>query len=220
MSVASLLFSFHGRISLRQYWLASMINGAVLVLGGWVVILAMRVSLPHPSALETLPASEVLAGLAGLMAPLAVLICLTAFIQAAITTKRLHDRDKGLVWLVGMYALGAAPMIFLPLALLSVPLGLCLNFELAFRRGTPGPNRFGDHDPATTTGITLADSEIRGSGGLASAMQSIEAAAKEKGQAGNASSTRTAAVPQAPAKRSVSGGWPEQRAVFGRKSRA
>jgi uncharacterized membrane protein YhaH (DUF805 family) len=130
-----LLDSFNGRISRKPFWIAFVIVGIANLL---VYYLAEAIDGDRLSAIFDLAFT---------------------YPQFAIAAKRGHDRNLP-PWLVGVvFALSVVLdlLVVLDLAgskdepnavavVLSVSmlvLGLALLIELGFRRGTPGPNRYG-----------------------------------------------------------------------------
>ena len=150
-----LLFTWDGRISRRQYWLAVTLHAqfAAAVLAVYALIVSgMRV-----------PALAV-----------AALAALTVLVSNVFTgIKRLHDRDRSGWWLLVFHAApalisGAAFIPFLlgvfdllgaiatAFAIVLLAFGLLTwgTVELALLRGTAEPNRFGD-DPIEPRSTTL-----------------------------------------------------------------
>jgi len=134
MSWARLLFSFSGRFNRARYWGLSLLLAATLIA---VTVAADRLDMTPVWAAAGIVTIVVLA--AGL----------------AIGVKRLHDRDKSGWWILIFYVTpllldGIAewiegwPVGVLRLANLAISVWALI--ELGIRRGTRGPNRFGD-DP-------------------------------------------------------------------------
>ena len=134
---------FDGRLSRLGYWkssLALVIATAVI----WCVTLFVMMRLGGLAAVLFLPL---------LLIPVAAV---------ALTVRRLHDRDRSAWWLAVFYGvpwaivwtignvrpqgLGMA-LLFLTLDLASLAISIWTIVELGFRRGSRGPNRFGD-EPA------------------------------------------------------------------------
>ena len=134
MSWATLLFSFSGQLSRARYWGLSLLLAAILVAG-----------MVAAEALDMTPA----------WAALGVVIIVVLAAGLAVGVKRLHDRDKSGWWILLFYVTpllldGIAewiegwPVALLRLANLAISVWALI--ELGIRRGTLGPNRFGD-DP-------------------------------------------------------------------------
>jgi uncharacterized membrane protein YhaH (DUF805 family) len=144
MSISKLFLSFEGRIGRLQFWLATVIvEGAA-----WAVQWATR-----------LP-SEIDWGAVGPSVAVLVIELTAMYPEAAIAVKRLHDRNRpgAYVW-----ALLAAATVFRVADFLGyvthdpvhsnfaqwvfmLAVGVVLLtflIELGFKRGTPGPNRYG-----------------------------------------------------------------------------
>ena len=130
MTIAALLFSFHGRVSRMPYWLVSL---AILFAIGLVVALLA------------------VGGFLQSAAPLLVLLLPLIWIGLALAAKRLHDRNKSAWWLVVFYVLpgimdaigsgaGEAEIAF---SIASFGLSIWALIELGFLRGTIGPNDYG-----------------------------------------------------------------------------
>ena len=104
-TIARTLFSFSGRLSLGGFW-AGVIGAAFVIVAAFVVTgtIGGRTAqyLVHPFALWWI---------------------------AALSVKRLHDRDLSAWWLL--------------VALIPILGPLWLAITLALRAGTPGDNRFG-----------------------------------------------------------------------------
>jgi uncharacterized membrane protein YhaH (DUF805 family) len=135
MNWTYLLTEFDGRISRQPFWIA-----LVSVVAAEIVVhmIAMRIQGERLSAIVDL-----------------------AFIypEFAIAAKRGHDRNIPTVLVGAFFALGAfldlimilglsgslenPNAFFLMLILLWMAYGVALLVDLGFRRGTPGPNRFG-----------------------------------------------------------------------------
>lgn len=130
-----LLGDFHGRIPRQHFWIAF---GAVVIIEILCHLIADRIQGERLSAIVDL-----------------------AFVypEWAIAAKRAHDRNIP-TWVPGIFFVGGALADFLTilgfggprdnpsglLLLLATPLmifGLALLIDFGFRRGTPGPNRYG-----------------------------------------------------------------------------
>ncbi|MBB3996343.1 DUF805 domain-containing protein [Aureimonas pseudogalii] len=119
MSYQLLLFDFHGRISRKWFWIATMILSGTTA--GWGLATVLLVKF----------ASGMLAGvLAGLFVVsqilFPVLVCVACL---SVQTKRWHDRGKSGWWIL---------LLFVPV----VGVGWALG-EIGFLPGTDGPNRYG-----------------------------------------------------------------------------
>jgi len=143
MHVSDLFLSVEGRIGRRQCWI-----GMIAV---WALSQAIEWMLGVPITSD--PASQRLRIIAFMIGLLSI------YPTAAIAVKRLHDRDQPgkYVWLLvaalasalvgdlfGVFADSApvTPLRWLAIAVIGV---VCLGYliELGFRRGAPGPNRYG-----------------------------------------------------------------------------
>lgn len=130
-----LLTGFDGRIPRREFWIA---------LGALVVI----------EILCHLIANRIQGERLGAIVDLAFL-----YPEFAIAAKRAHDRNIR-TWVPGLFFFGAVLLDFLVILGLSGPsakpnmlslivgipvglFGLVLLIDFGFRRGTPGPNRYG-----------------------------------------------------------------------------
>jgi uncharacterized membrane protein YhaH (DUF805 family) len=131
MSIGTLLFSFHGRINRRPYWLVSLAMLIVMVVVAFAVV---PVGAVWQSAVLLL-----------------LLLIPSIWIGMALAAKRLHDRNKSAGWLVIFYVLpgilesigefaGDAGVV---LSIASMALSIWALVELGFLRGTPGPNDYG-----------------------------------------------------------------------------
>jgi uncharacterized membrane protein YhaH (DUF805 family) len=143
MTMPQLLFSFSGRINRALYWgvFLGTVEFALYALGA---IAALPVAVVAGDIVELALVGVILTGF---FTPL-------LWITFVVGAKRLHDRNKSAWWLLLYYVL---PLILqLPLLLNDVPqkaklvllvIGIAIYIwgfvELAFLRGTVGPNRFG-----------------------------------------------------------------------------
>jgi len=137
------LFDFEGRLSRLGFWRAYL-TIAILLAGFWITGLLALMVVGSLGAI--------------LLAPIALL----PVALAAISVRRLHDRGKSGWWavafvvvpqLVSLDVAAEAPRASPPalLALLSLAaslIGLWGWIEIGFRKGTSGPNRYGD-DPVS-----------------------------------------------------------------------
>lgn len=125
MNVMSLLFSFNGRIRRLHYWLASIAMGLI---GG--VVFGITIGPAYAAMMmaaangETPDTSGF--GVGGLI--YFVWFLFSFYVGLALAVKRIHDRDRGGIFLL---------LLFVPL------LNLWPAIELLFLDGTPGPNKFG-----------------------------------------------------------------------------
>src|SRR3954470_3448259 len=130
-----LLTDFHGRIPRRQFWIAF---GAVAIIEILCHLIADSMQGERLSAIVDL---------------------LFLYPELAIAAKRAHDRNLP-TWVPGIFFAGGTLMDFLTilgfagprespsglLLVFAVPVmifGLALLIDFGFRRGTPGPNRYG-----------------------------------------------------------------------------
>jgi uncharacterized membrane protein YhaH (DUF805 family) len=137
MSLSQLLFSFHGRLNRKPYWMTA-IAVTVLVIVLILLVLAM--------------VGEHKLGAAIAVVVLLVLLYIPLiWVGLAVGAKRLHDRDKSAWWLLLFYAAPSAlsavanrpesPGIILHLASFAITVWAIV--ELGCLRGTAGPNRYG-----------------------------------------------------------------------------
>jgi uncharacterized membrane protein YhaH (DUF805 family) len=165
------LFRFDGRINRARYWLATlaMLCCMILVLVSLVklaIAFGIRGSLSF--YLVGIPASiRVFEGdqpptswfFQIVMAPIA---CVFAWSYAAVSIKRLHDRNKSGWWIVPYIAAAGLYDQFgdwlgdsWPAALLGFAVFIAFLWgvvEMGFLKGTNGPNRFGPDRLAQDTG--------------------------------------------------------------------
>lgn len=150
MNIFKLLFSFKGRITRAQYWLAGSAQAIAFVT---LIVVVMESLDLAPDALRAGRAAgdpEVLSrvGAAGLYLLLGFAVL--AWSGAAVYTKRLHDRNKGAIWLLAVYIPPFLPLLsllILPKAvvvayLITLIFSLWTFIELGCLAGTQGPNRF------------------------------------------------------------------------------
>lgn len=117
----NLLFSFEGRTSRAPYWYVQL---ALVIVQGAIVAF-MYDTIIRPAMYSRYAMAEA----AVEMNVVWLLLIPFYLVGLAVAVKRCHDRDKSGWWLL----LGLVPVIG-PIVLL---------VELGFRRGTPGPNRYG-----------------------------------------------------------------------------
>ena len=141
-------FSLKGRATRLEFWRVQLVCVAVsalaLALASWVTLWG---------------------GWLGAI-PL-VVIALLLLLSIATSLRRLHDRGKGVWWLIlfngvpfaaacvaqALIERGSLGLLAGALLLLgAISLNLWGWIEIGFRRGHPGPNRFGDDPSAVLTG--------------------------------------------------------------------
>jgi uncharacterized membrane protein YhaH (DUF805 family) len=161
------LFSFYGRINRAKLWLFILI-----AFGAWIayfILFAMMVGFSAFSAqahngggLAALGGGLLIMGLLGIVLYIAMFVA-----SLALSTKRLHDRNKGAVWLipflivpvvlntyvfVAIFSGGLDPQhvaavnanpVIMACRLVAVVLSIWAFVELYCLRGTLGENRFG-----------------------------------------------------------------------------
>ncbi|EIW7479877.1 TPA: DUF805 domain-containing protein [Vibrio parahaemolyticus] len=136
MSTKELLFSFHGRIDRKIYWIWNVIY--------YISIIGFGAGI-----------SKLFPAFSYLLLPIFLLVLLIP--DLAITTKRWHDRDKSIYWLglniplvIGRIATPmtspmaqepSTPQLFI--ASISLICGLWILIECGFLKGTSGPNKYG-----------------------------------------------------------------------------
>lgn len=127
MSFAAKLFSFQGRIGRADWWLLSLLIGAVQMALFFAIFFGMW-SAEEASAADALkkPAGPSAAMLLGWFVVPALV---GLWPSLAVQVKRWHDRDKGAVWLLINFIPWLGP--------------LWAFVELGFLPGTSGANRFG-----------------------------------------------------------------------------
>jgi len=144
-----LLFGIHGRFHRTRFWGLSVAAFVLSVLGLFLLD-------ESDEALVRLAAA-------------AALIVLSLAITITTGIRRLHDRDKSGWWVLLFYLLPAgletiadefAPGEWkIALYLIGGAISLAGLIELGFRRGTDGPNRFGD-DPRATSSLPAAAQSV------------------------------------------------------------
>lgn len=195
MSLLQLLFGFKGRIGRLQFWMAGLIQFVALVGLVWFTVVNVFMS----GQLSQMPAA-VLFLLLGML----VLI----WSGSAIYTKRLHDRNKGAIWLLAVYVPAVLPTLTLFLgdsapispvlaSILSIISSLWILIELGCLRGTDGPNRFDTtptgFDPNRSSPMwpdapATQSSRSAPSSSMSAAFAAIEAAARNQSQSAPSSS--------------------------------
>lgn len=170
------LFGFSGRINRAKMWLFILVAIAWDIVVGMVAVFGLswtrymaEVRTAHDSGgfVTAYPFPDQLVG-TGLVAACIIGALFIAFFVSmlAVTTKRLHDRNKGMIWLipfvfipwgVGVLRVSAAISVlemgrpFMPpfgvglgaAHLVGTVLAIWAFIELYFFRGTAGPNKYG-----------------------------------------------------------------------------
>jgi uncharacterized membrane protein YhaH (DUF805 family) len=130
-------FSFNGRANRQRYWLTTLAILALYI--GGAVVGALFIAIPMLGGLIFLP-----------------IVVSALWATLALSTRRLHDRNKSGWWLLPMYV----PATFLGVtgsilsntdtgagaffSMLSLPFYIWMLVELGCLKGATGPNRFGD----------------------------------------------------------------------------
>lgn len=116
-----LLFGFNGRIGRLSFWF-----GGLAVSMAWLVFMTVFLAAARASS----PAGQIDPAAISELRPYTILpLLLLGVSNLALTTKRAHDRDKSMVWLL----VGLVPLVG--------PLWVLI--ETGVLAGTPGPNRYG-----------------------------------------------------------------------------
>jgi uncharacterized membrane protein YhaH (DUF805 family) len=143
MSVNDLFLGFQGRISRMQFWIGTVIVAALELALRWMLGVPLAGGTPDPRL-------RTIAFVIGLI---------FVYPTAAIAVKRLHDRNQpaAYVWLLmAAFAVILVGDLFgyfddpdrlslvggIAMAVVAV-IALAFLVELGFRRGTPGPSRYG-----------------------------------------------------------------------------
>lgn len=189
MGISNLLFGFKGRITRSQYWLGGLAPVFIFI----VLIFCVTTSLVGMAPNGLGDPIVIMKLLGKLFLPVCLGLCACVWISAALFTKRLHDRDKGAIWLLAIYVPAFLPFlsfIFAPDLITASGIvvtisNLWVTIELGSMRGTEGSNRF-DRD---LTGTMLDDAfgkkpatfhaeENHSLGGMEAAMAAINAASR------------------------------------------
>jgi uncharacterized membrane protein YhaH (DUF805 family) len=195
MSLLRLLFSFKGRITRRQFWLGSLVPA--ITMGLLVFLCFTAIVGSFESSKEEGP--KAFFALGRLILPLIIGVLTSVWIVAALYTKRLHDRNKGAIWLLAIYVPATLPIIsliyFHEALLLCSAIGWVSNMwvliELGGMEGLPGPNRFDEGQSSDFLDDTFGAvpkksidwSAVEGNGprslgGMEAAMAAVTAAAR------------------------------------------
>jgi uncharacterized membrane protein YhaH (DUF805 family) len=142
--MVNLLLGFEGRISRMQFWI------------GLIIVVAAEFLLMWLLGVPFFPAE--MKDVSTRLLEFAIQL-VTLYPTAAVAVKRLHDRDQPgiyVLWLVGLTLIIALTNLFgltddpqnpttldWLLGLCAIVIGLAFLFDLGFRRGTPGDNRYG-----------------------------------------------------------------------------
>jgi uncharacterized membrane protein YhaH (DUF805 family) len=205
MSILSLLFSFKGRIKRGQYWLAGLLMPilAGVLFGIYVALIGSSFSPEYVKSLK--PGSSELQSLYPVIIPFVLILVMVLWSGAAIYTKRLHDRNKGAIWLLAIYGPALGSLILPFLLVLSIISMIWVFIELGCLRGTDGPNRFDSGNEAAylddVFGKTQSQSDKtasppRGYGGMEAAMAAVAEAARANPAPQGQMRTNTSASPQ------------------------
>jgi uncharacterized membrane protein YhaH (DUF805 family) len=134
MDLSTILFSFTGRLNRAPYWLAGIAMGVAVTL----IVVGMAVVIGASGLGE------------GWWLAVPVILALS-WISLALTTKRLHDRDKSAWWLL-LFCLAPSTLQAVGsrvgsegviLFLVSVGISIWGFVEMGCLRGTDGPNSYG-----------------------------------------------------------------------------
>ena len=141
-------FGFAGRINRAKYWRVILLNFVCLMIFMMVVPLSIGSSFYKADPKWAMPLT--LALLAGTMGPILII---STWCFAAMSIKRLHDRNKSGWWILlfwfGPSILGSWPTAApdlgggLVLALAAAAIAIWAFVELGCLPGTPGPNQYG-----------------------------------------------------------------------------
>jgi uncharacterized membrane protein YhaH (DUF805 family) len=188
MSPFNLLFSFKGRITRSQYWMAGVVQTIVLIVLIVVVLETLGLSPAELSAGRAAEDPDILARVGGAGLALLLGFAVLAWTAAAIYTKRLHDRNKGAIWLVAIYGPALSSLIIPPLVILSLISMLWVFIELGCLPGTPGPNRFDSANKSAYLDDVFGEKQAKpekntssapaGYGGMEAAMKAVAEAAR------------------------------------------
>ncbi len=125
MNFIHICFSFKGRINRTTWWMMQLLTLPILLIAS-VITYNAYTALAMPILITSV-----------YLIPIALILALI-WVSLAVTTKRLHDRDKQAWWLL---------IYFIPVIAL---------FELGFMKGTRGNNRFGpDSETSSETVIEM-----------------------------------------------------------------
>jgi uncharacterized membrane protein YhaH (DUF805 family) len=188
MSILSLLFSFKGRIKRSQYWLGATLQTVLVIIisVGYIAILGSTFSAEKVKSLN--PGSPELRALAPLILPLFAIFGVMLWSGAAIYVKRLHDRNKGAIWLLAIYGPSFATFVFPPAIIFVFVSAIWSFIELGCMAGTPGPNRFDGGDQGAYLDDVFGKAPAKsnksapaaeGYGGMEAAMAAVTAAARD-----------------------------------------
>lgn len=189
MSLLQLFFGFKGRIGRLQFWMAGLVQFVAFVSLVWFTVVNVFMS----GQLSQMTAAALF-----LLLGLVVLI----WSGSAIYTKRLHDRNKGAIWLLAVYVPAMLPTVAFSMgdsapisptlaSILSIISTLWILIELGCLRGTDGPNRFDTtptgFDPDRSRQLwpdapAPQSSRSAPSSSMSAAFAAIEAAARNQSQ--------------------------------------
>jgi uncharacterized membrane protein YhaH (DUF805 family) len=171
MSLTDLLFSFKGRINRKPWWLTTIAVGLTASVITAIIEVIARTS--GQTAIDPVTNQVEPTGLLGALVGLVGLV--NMWIAFALSTKRLHDRDRTGWWLIWQLLILILAIILVVVAIV-VPqeegavwyalagaaclaafvISVWLFVQIGFLRGTQGPNRFGP-DPL---GAARADAQL------------------------------------------------------------
>jgi uncharacterized membrane protein YhaH (DUF805 family) len=141
-------FGFEGRIIRAKYWRVILLNFVCLMIFMMVVPLSLGSSFYGADPKWAKPLT--LALLAGTMGPMLII---STWCFAAMSIKRLHDRDKSAWWMVPFFIapsllgklsdrLDDETAVFI-ISAIGFGLSVWCFVEIFCLKGTKGPNRFG-----------------------------------------------------------------------------
>jgi uncharacterized membrane protein YhaH (DUF805 family) len=140
-------FGFHGRIGRKNYWQLGLI---ALFIALFPDVCAVWIAAYFAGR-----TTDEMEGSPMIRSVHLLFIGLGIWAFAALSGKRLHDRNRRAWWMLGFIPLFATPVIelwapgptleaiFEVILLISLPFVLWFWVELGFLKGTQGPNRFG-----------------------------------------------------------------------------
>jgi uncharacterized membrane protein YhaH (DUF805 family) len=152
-------FGFAGRINRARYWRVMLLNFVCLMIFMIVVPLSIGGSFYDADPKWAKPLT--LALLAGTMGPVFII---STWCFAAISIKRLHDRDKSGWWMAVFFIVPSllgklsdrldAPTLAFILSGIGLGLSVWCFVEIFCLKGSKGPNRFGS-DPLAKGNMSI-----------------------------------------------------------------
>jgi uncharacterized membrane protein YhaH (DUF805 family) len=139
------MFSFQGRLGLKDFWVSTLIVWGVrwtLLFGLGVAMFGPLIAAGAAADGKELSDEQALRAAMTMLVPMSLMLLVQLAIiwpEMAINVKRFHDRDQS-GWLATIFLINAVPLLNY---LTTVPTFIFWLIDLGILEGTRGPNRYG-----------------------------------------------------------------------------